>query len=405
MKKLLCAIVMGVVAPLHAAAQQAPSPDAQVGTMTLEDGVLMGAGAGAMAAHLENAQFILLGEEHGFADPPEIGKALAEAARPYGLRHHVVEVGPIATQWTVEILQNDGVDGLAAALDGRPLALPFLNMREDAELAKYFLDNRGDLWGIDQEFIGSSILHLERLEALAQNDAARSFVSELKEAERNAFATGAQGSMFMSAADDAAFGELETHFAGQEKALRIIEGLRASAAIYQAFGRGENFKSNSDRIDLIKTQFLEHYSDARGRAPRALFKMGWNHVGRGTTYLNTFDIGSLTEGVAAVNGLDVLRLLIVPLQGMQTQVRPSPDGFFNTVDYQSDEVTEILGAMNIVAEDIPFDGWAVIEFAPLRLALGQKGLNALSPKTKSMVLGFDYLITTRGAKAATPLAN
>ncbi len=407
MRKLLCALAMGAMVPVYASAEEAPAqaaPVAQVMIMTLANGALAGPGADVLTAHLEDAQFILIGEEHGFAGPPAIGKALAEAAWPYGLKTHVIEVGPIATAWTAELLRDDGVEGLAATLEGRPVALPFLNMREDAELAKYFLDRRGDLWGVDQEFIGSSILHLERLETLAKTDKVRSFVGDLIEKERSAFATGAQTSMFMFAVDDETFSALETHFAGQKEALRIIKGLRDSAPIYQAYARGENYKSNAERIELIKAQFIEYYGNARSRAPRALFKLGWNHAGLGTTYLNMFDIGSLTEGIAATNDLEALRLLINPLEGEQTQVRPSPDGFFSTVDYQSETITDILEEMNISPDDIPNDGWAIIELAPLRLVLDQKGLNALSPEVKSIVLGFDYLVTTRGATPATPLA-
>lgn len=408
MKKIICALALSVIAPANVFAEdshaQEAAPIAPVMAMRLADGVLTGPGADALTAHLEDAQFILLGEEHGFADSPVIGRALAEAAWAYGLRHHVVEVGPSATVWAGDVLRG-GVGALAAQLEGKPIALPFLNMREDAELAKYFLDRRGDLWGVDQEFIGSSILHLERLQALARNRDAETHVAALLEAERNAFATGAQNELLLFAADEAVFDALDAQFAGQKDALPIIAGMRASAPIYQDYLRGANFKSNTDRIDLIKVQFMEHYGDARGRAPRALFKMGWNHVGRGTTYLNTFDIGSLTEGVAAANDLDVLRVLFVPLEGEQTQVRPSPDGFFSTVDFRSEDAVEILELMNIAPEEIPVDAWAVMEFEPLRLALGQKGLNALSAKTRSMVLGFDYLITTRGATAATPLAN
>lgn len=402
MKNLLLALALSVAAVAQAHAQDtAPMPP----VMMIENGALVGDGADLLNAKLENTQFILIGEEHGFADAPVISKALATSAWRYGLRHHVVEAGPIATEWAVDALRSDGVDGLGAALDGRPLALPFLNMREDAELAQYFLDNRGKLWGIDQEFIGSSVLHLERLEELARNDDARTMAGGLLEAERTAFSTGAQDRMFLFAANDETFSGLETAFANQPEALSIVTALRESASIYQAYASGRNFKSNTDRIELMKAQFMEHYHGSRKRAPRALFKMGAIHLGRGTTFLNTFDIGSLTEGVAASNDMEVMRLLINPLEGEQTQIRPSPDGFFTTIAYESEDVAGVLGMVGIDTDDIPIDGWALIDLAPLRFQLGQKGLNALPNEARFMILGYDYLVTTRGAKAATPLAN
>jgi len=280
-----------------------------------------------------------------------------------------------------------------------------LNQREDAELAKYFLDKRGALWGVDQEFIGSSVIHLERLEALARSGVAKEKVAKLLAAEQNALATGNQGALFLFATNEETFSTLETQFSNRSEALEIITALRDSAAIYQAYGRGEYFKSNTDRVTLLKAQFIDHYRGARQRTPRVLFKMGNVHLARGTTQLNTFDIGSLTEGVAAANEMSVLRLLVNPLEGAQMHVSPSPDGFFSVADYQSKDVAEMLALMGIDANDIPVDDWAVIDLEPLRLQLGQKGLNELSRATRSMILGYDYLVTTRGAKASTPLAN
>lgn len=385
-----------------AVAQETAGP---VMTLTIENGEIRGTGAAAIRKELEDAQFILIGEDHGFAGPPQIAAAVARAAWPYGLRNHVVEVGPLATEWAGDILRRAGVDGLAAALEGRPLALPFLNLREDAELADFFLHRGGRLWGVDQEFIGSPLIHLETLAGLAPGDAAGQKIDALLQAEREAFATGNQGAVYLFTATKSDFDELEMLFAGNSRAQHIVRALRQSASIYQAFGRGENFRSNTDRISLIKSQFLEQYRGARGRAPRALFKMGAIHLARGTTFLNTFDIGSLTEGVAAVNGLGALRLLINPLEGTHTQIRPSPDGVFSTVEYTSEDVAAIVGLAEIAREDIPAEGWAVIPLEPLRLELGQEGLNELSPEVRLWILGYDYLITTRGARPATPLAD
>jgi len=374
-------------------------------TMTIEDGELSGPGADAIKKELESAQFILIGEDHGFAGPPKIAAALARAAWRHGVRHHVVEVGPLATEWAADILRRGGVDELAKALAGRPLALPFLNLREDAELAKLFLDKGGLLWGVDQEFIGSSLVHLETLASLAPDDAVRGKIDALLKAEREAFAPGHQGALFLFTATTGDFDELETLFSDDARARIIVRALRDSASIYQAYGRGENFRSNTDRISLIRSHFMERYRNARGKAPRALFKMGAIHLGRGTTFLNTFDLGSLTEGIAAANGLTVLRLLINPLEGASTQIRPSPDGFFSTVAYESESVAAILEIAKIARDDVPAEGWAVVPLEPLRFALGQAGLDTLSPEARMLILGFDDLITSRGAKPATPLAD
>ena len=371
------------------AAENPVTPVSPVLHMTMEDGALTGDGADVIIAHIKDSQFILVGEDHGFADPPEIAAALARVARPFGFNHHVIEAGPVSVDWAANILRRDGVDGLADGLRGRSLALPFLTLREDAMLASEILSAGGTLWGVDQEFVGGPLIVFEILAERAKGSKAKTEINALLAAEQDAFATGNQGALFLFSADDAAFSKLESLFPCDKTALEIIAGLRESADIYQAYGRGDNFGSNTARIALIRRQFLEAYHGAREDVPKVIFKMGALHTGLGSTYLNTFD----------------LRVVIYPLDGKQTQIRPSADGPFHSADYHSDEVEALLGLAGINLADISEQGWSVVALAPIRHALGQKGIGALSKELKFTLLGYDYLVTTRGARAATPLEH
>src|SRR4051812_36563975 len=63
-------------------------------TLALEvkDGKLAGPGAEVIRGELAKAQFVLWGEEHGFADSPIVLRAIAREAKPLGFKYHVVEV-------------------------------------------------------------------------------------------------------------------------------------------------------------------------------------------------------------------------------------------------------------------------------------------------------------------------
>jgi hypothetical protein len=56
----------------------------------IKDAKLAGAGADIIRGELPNAQFILWGEDHGFADSPILLRAIAREARPLGCKYHVV---------------------------------------------------------------------------------------------------------------------------------------------------------------------------------------------------------------------------------------------------------------------------------------------------------------------------
>lgn len=377
--------------------------------MELADGKLVGAGADLILERLPNAQFILIGEDHGFADSSEIALALAKASRPFGVVNHVVEEGPLIEDWASEKLRHGGVPALAEALNGRPLSLAFLSKSEDAKLADYFIKNapqgRDSLWGVDQEFIVSTFVHLERLVEIARTTAAKELAAHALEVEKKSFAELNFGAMFLSAMTRQKFDELLAAFKGNEEATTIIEGLQESATIYQSYNEGRNFASNTDRIALMRKQFLENYRSRKTKAPRALFKFGAIHLGKGTTPLNTFDHGSLTEGIAAANGLETLRILFIPLAGRQLAFSPSPEGVTKIEDYRSNEVAALLGAIGVDETEITETGYCVVSFEPVRRRLEAKGLSELTPELKYYVLGYDFLVTTRGARPATMLAR
>ena len=137
----------------------------------------------------------------------------------------------------------------------------------------------------------------------------------------------------------------------------------------------------------------------------ALLKMGAIHLGRGSTFLNTFDFGSRLEGVAAIHGRTVLRVAVMPLAGRQTRIQPSADGMFSTVDFRSELVAGLLTASGIDEDAVAESGWSLVPLAPIALQLEQDGLDALTREQRFFLLGYDALITTRGGREATALAR
>ncbi len=410
MKRIIAAFALLSAGAMPAGAEEkaaAATPSLQA--MTLRNGALSGPGAGLILADLPSAQFILVGEDHGFADPPDIALALAKAARPYGVVNHVVEVGPLTDEWIERRLENGGPDALAEALKGRPLAVPFLAMREDAALADYFLKNaprkRDVLWGVDQEFIGATLIWLEQLQSMAMTEEAKKLTADALSAERAAFGKGEFGAMFMFIATPETFSALRAAFSNNAAAAPVIAALDESAAIYRDYNAGKNYASNADRIGYIRREFLRQYGAAKGPAPRALFKMGAIHLGLGTTFLSTFDLGALTEGIAADNGLKVLRILVLPLAGRQTAIAPSADGPFKTTEMKSELTAGLLKAIGVDEASMAPDDYTVIDLIARRRSLEQKGLSALTAEQRFFVLGYDYLVTTKSARAATPLAS
>jgi hypothetical protein len=408
-----CGIISGlfqvcvVAGGLNALALAAEAAPPQTLGLELKDGKLAGAGAEVIRGELAKAQFVLFGEEHGFADSPIILRAIAREARPLGFKYHAVEVGPLSTRKIRETLSQDGIQGLHNLVREVPLGIPFLCLKDDAELASDFLgqDSKGTpfLWGVDQEFIGSPQFHLRRLVEVAPNDAARAAAANVLAEEKEAADKVDQKRFLMTRFRDADFDALAAAFKGQEEAQNIIAELKESAAIYQLWGSGRNYENNARRARLLAKNFLAAYKSAEEPQPKVVFKMGLEHVGLGTTSVNTIDLGTLATSMARVNGQTALRIAFLPRGGNAAGFSPKPGNPVSVQPYERKEAKEFFADSGLEAAALPKEGWALVPLEPIRQALDNKGINGLKPFSRFVLLGYDYLITTADVKPGVSL--
>ena len=399
----LSAIPVALIAAVPIGRAAAP----QILGFEVKEGKLAGPGAEIIRGELAKAQFILFGEEHGFADSPVILRAIAKEARPLGFKYHVVEVGPISTRNIRETLARNGVAGMKKLMHEAPLGIPFLSLKDDAELASDFLgaDSKGTpfLWGIDQEFIGSPAIHLKRLTEIAPDDKARAAAEKLLAEEKAAAAKGEQKKFLLARFKDVDFDALAVQFKGPKEAQNILSELKESAAIYQLWMSGRNYENNARRARLLARNFLAAYKSAADPEPKVVFKMGVEHVALGTTSVNTIDVGTLATSMARVNGQTALRIAFLPMGGQNAAFAPNPEKPVSIQKYESKEAAEFFEGIGLEAATLPKEGWALVPLEPIRQALDAKGINGLKPFARFVLLGYDYVITTPDAKPGEAL--
>ena len=375
--------------------------------ITLEEGKLMGPGAEMIRRELPNAQFILWGEEHGFADSAILLRTLGREARPLGFKYHVVEVGPLSTRMIADKLRSGGLRALHELVREVPLGIPFLCMKDDAELASEYLgrDEKGApfLWGIDQEFIGSSTFHLRRLVEIAPNESARGAAEKLLAEERGATGEAVHAKLLLARLTEAELDALAAEFKGHAEAQEIVSELKESAAIYQLYGSGHNYENNARRARLLTKNFLAAYKAAADPEPKVVFKMGLEHVALGTTSVNTVDVGTLASSIAKLNGKTALRMAFLPMGGKVLGFGLKPGNPTREDVYESAQLKELFAAIGLDRSALPEKGWALVPLEPVRQSLDNKGINKLKPFSRLVVLGYDYVITTADAKAGVSL--
>lgn len=229
-------------------------------TATLDGDTLTGPGADWLVNRGQEADHFLMGERHGTAEIPKVAASLYERLAEHGYGPVALEIGPFAAQATDEALEEGGYPALESLITRyESPAIPFLNRREESEMAARMAEAGATIWGVDYEFIFSLPMHLDALAEQAETSQEHEAVETAQQQMREEWG-GARGPA-VAAADPAALQSLRAAFEprGDEAALARIDALLESNAIYAPYVRNEGtfFESSNRRESLMKEQLID----------------------------------------------------------------------------------------------------------------------------------------------------
>jgi hypothetical protein len=375
----------------------------------ISNGRLTGMGADVLSRAARENQFIMVGEDHGFREVPEFVGALFAAARPAGYRHLAVELGPLTSRRLETMMRSPGAQHDLDAFLGRytPYTIPFFFWKEEASMlegvVKSLPSTHDVVWGLDQEFIMSPTYTFERLAQIAPSRAARDLASEfasISAREDSAMLTSRNpGVVWMVSSPDSDVTRLEAAFkaAHQTEAGVLIRELVESRDIYRMFNAGTNYESNQKRDDLMKQHFLAAYRAAQAhgeRMPKAIIKLGANHVFRGPSTTQSFEIGSFIPEFVQTTGGKSFGILLVVAKGTWNAFRP-----FGSEESDKTQKYDLLGSSEYAVFDMKSvlaasseRDWTIIDLRPVR-ALSQNGkLRGLDAKARRLLTSFDAVV-------------
>jgi hypothetical protein len=177
----------------------------------------------------------------------------------------------------------------------------------------------------------------------------------------------------------------------------ILETLEQTLVINQHNAAERYYQSNQTRADFNRANFIRHWNaaDAKGRAPKVMFKMGGNHMMRGRSTTECCDLGSLVSECAALRGETSFHLFVGPGLG-------SRQAAFNPTKMKSDpvpaETWEEEGVEAIAGEALP-DGLTLIDLRPFRDWLP----NRADVRVSRIVHGFDAMLVLGGSTPSDDL--
>src|SRR5687767_3651099 len=167
----------------------------------------------------------------------------------------------------------------------------------------------------------------------------------------------------------------------------------------EAFGPYMQRRTNWMRDNLAA---LLKDGQERKPSPKVVLKGGYFHMIRGANYLNLFDLGAITDEVAALSGDRAFHIIVLPGPGSRQAV-PGAGRSFGSVS--SDEYDELrAGDQRLirVLSNPNAAGHEVIDLRPLR-RLAMRGLESWNADVVRTIHGYDAAVIWNGARASTGL--
>jgi len=371
--------------------------------LRVQQGHLSGTGASVLESAVADAQFVLVGEDHGIAQIPDFVDALCDLLAPRGFHTMAVEAGPTITSELEKWAQSP--DGRSQVMDFEkkfPDSIAFFNMDQEFGLLKHCSAAAGEgkfhLWGLDQEFLGSPRFIFTRIlethpgkEAEA---AIKDFIKKNDDARAKAAESGKPDEMFMFTVSDADVSHADELLRkqGSPQAQELFAAFTQSREIYAKFMSGDGFGSNRQRTLLMKANFIRDYTAAtrtEGKPPKVLFKFGGNHMYKGLNQLHNNDIGNYVLELADGQGSKSVNILILATSGSQLAFagigKPYQPEKVDPQDKNSD-----IGKLKPMFENMNTQGWTMYDLRGMRKgfsSLGEEGTGV-----ENIIFAYDFLV-------------
>jgi hypothetical protein len=290
-----------------------------------------------------DARFTLIGEEHGVAETAQFSAALFNAIRGAGYSRVAIELSPIIAQDIEAAARRNGLHGILDFFASPDTWSP-MYLREEAQFIASVIaaapKTARVLWGFDREIFSDRYL-ISRLERRVPPHA-RESLTRLKEASRNSWAQREKnpGPPFLFIQDPAIVSAVRADWPNPDRESdMILRTLEESLAINAVARTGTPWDSSERRAQWMRNTLATRLREERGRGspPKVMMKAGYNHMIRGANYVNIFDVGSMTDEVAALSGGRAFHVLVLPGPGSRQAVLGPGRNF---VSVSSDEFDE-----------------------------------------------------------------
>jgi hypothetical protein len=382
---------------------------AQAGSpLTVRPEGFSGSGAAILSEAIAASRYVLIGESHHSREIPAFTTNVCRLMAPGGLTAMVVEIGPEAAgAVNARLRAPNREQQISDFMRSHPDAMAFLNGRDEGQTAADCAGVAGPdfkLWGLDQEFLGSSGYLFEQMLAAGPGPLARAQIEALAEQERTAMqaalTSGSPMDLFLLKATDATLDQAGAAIDqdGGDQVKALFAALRETRAIYQG-SQSRSGDPNGRRARLMKRTLVTRFAEAP--QARLLMKFGAYHLYKGYNPLGQRDLGNFVAERADGEGVKSLHIVVTGARGVQAGYsgvgrQMTVHNFDATTGKDSDWSRDVMLAR---PSGTPAGDWFVVDLRRLRGA----DLEALTPEWRALIRGYDLAVVAPELSASTVL--
>ena len=390
-------------------------------TLVLKDGALSGNGLAVLQSAVADAQFVMVGDGEGTAEPAKFSAALFRMLAPHGFHTLAIETGPLGARKLEEITAHpDGKARLSALLRVFPDSIPYYDWNEQFELvatAHEVCTDKTAIWGLDQEFSASAGLILAEIlkeplgpESIAE---ARALLARDAEATTAARKSGQWSQLLMASISEKELLDLRDLLKrdGTPLAVELVDRWLQSKRIYaktESDSKTSTWREGyQQRVALMKSTFMRYYTSALAageQEPKVFFKFGQFHLYKGNNPNHVNDLGNWIMELAEENNQRATNIAVIEVNGKTLKdaagLAQAPAAFDNRNEKESDFpwLIPLFRQLGDTRQEL-----ALYDLRPIRGKLDSLG--KVDPEVERLIEGYDLLLLIPNATAVNgPIA-
>lgn len=390
MKRVFLAVTFLIVSNSLFAQSELKSSDILKFAQTFEisNNELIGKGADTLKKRISESQFFLLGEQHYSPQISELTNILLPILSSNNFKNFVIELGPNSAKKMIDELKtNNSLFDFNTNFykNHYDIPFPFFDGKRDEVFLKTTLDNKFDIWAIDQEFLSSQLFLIDEIYELSNDkNSIKNSYDKVKQFLKEEFKKDNEQKSYPMFTNLLQSKMVKSFFnkSNSIKQQKIISDLIASWKIY-AFREVKNiYASNFTRMKYMKWNFGTHYKLAQKSEslPKVFVKMGATHLANGKNWLGLYDLGTMIKELSYFNGT------------ISTSIncfsRYSEENDGKVSDYLDEKSGKVYKPILELAKK---DKWVLIETKPI-LDLVKKRKIDLNNDLNSLISGYDYIL-------------